>query len=197
MNGFAKAKTIEAEALVRLRPFLREHSDGQFVLIDKSPLARILQETIGDLLMTHRKTGRMVAVEVKAERKFTGNLFLETWSNRNLADGDGWEARGSNPGWLLKVHPTLLFYYFIDADKVYIIRMHRLVHWAYATPSKSNAAGATRINDFRCAAQSKYAQMNDTHGHLVPLEVIAKEVGYQLVNPLQLGFDFMAASSSP
>lgn len=186
MNGFQSARGVEADAMVRLKPFIREHSDGQFVLIEKSPLAPILQETIGDVLFNHKKIGRMVSVEIKAERRFTGNFFLESWSNLNAGDADSWEARGSNPGWLLKIHPTLFFYYFVEADRLYIIRAHRLFQWAFATPARGSCVGANRIHDFRTVIQSKYAQMNDTHGHLVPVDVVREEVGFQLVFPRQL-----------
>jgi len=190
MNGFDQARTVEAEAMFRLKPFLREHSDGQFVLLDKGPLAPLLQETLGDVLFNHSKMGRLVAVEVKAEEKFTGNFYLETWSNLNAGEPAAWEGRGSNPGWLLKIHPTLLFYYFLAVDRLYIIRAHRLFRWAFCTPSLSGLVGATRIHDFRRAPQRKYSQRNDTHGHLVDVAVIDAEVGFQVVNPRQLALPF-------
>lgn len=195
MNGFDQARTVEAEAMFRLRPYLREQSDGQFVLIEKSPLAPVLQETIGDVMLNHRKTGRLVSVEVKAERKFTGNLFLEAWSNLNANDEGSWEARGSNPGWLLKLHPTLLFYYFLDVDRLFIFRAHRLFRWAFCQPSKSGAVAATRIHDFRRVVQQRYEQRNDTHGHIVDLATLAAEVGYQEVSPRQLALPLDGAAA--
>lgn len=186
MNGYESARGVEAEAMVALKPFLAEHSDGHFVLIEKSPLAKVLQETIGDVLFNHRSMGRMVSVEIKAERRHTGNLFLESWSNLNVGSEENWEAHGCNPGWLLKIHPTLIFYYFLDDDRLYIIRAYRLFKWAYATPSQTGGVGATRVHDFRMLEQSKYAQRNRTCGHIVPLDVIREEVGFQLVHPRQL-----------
>lgn len=186
MSAIEATRIVEADAWVRLRPFIQEHSNGQFVLIEKSPLARALQETVGDILFNHRKMGRLVSVEVKAEKNHTGNLFLETWSNLNVSDEGSFEERGCNPGWLLKLHPTLLFYYFIDTDRLYIFRFHRLARWAFETRSKCNPEGASRLFDFRETAQSKYAQRNKTVGHIVPLSVLREEVGYQLINPSQL-----------
>lgn len=186
MSGYEFARSVEAEAYVRLKPFLQAHSETGYVLVEKSPLARALQETVGDILFNHKKMGRLISVELKAERKHTGNFFLESWSNLNIKDAGSWEQRGSNPGWLLKIHPTLIFYYFLDVDRLYIIRAHRLARWAFATPAKGNCIGATRVHDFRTVVQSKYDQLNDTHGHLVPVDVIRDEVGFQLVFPRQI-----------
>lgn len=190
MNPFNRSKMIEAEAISRLTPFLCERtgtsqSPGRFVLIDKGPLAKELQATIGDVLLTHRGTGRLVSVEVKAEQRHTGNLFIECWSNLNLADEESWEARGSNPGWAWKMHPGLLFYYFLDTDTLYIIKGYRLWNWMHGQPSRSGAVGATRIHDFerKCTRSD---QMNDTWGHIVPVRVIADEVGVQTVRPLDI-----------
>lgn len=185
-DAFTSARTVEAQSLAILRPFIREYSESGFVLIEKSPLARSLQETIGDILFNHKKMGRMVSVELKAEQKHTGNLFLETWSNLNVANDVSFEERGSNPGWLIKLHPTLLFYHFLDVDRLYVFRFHRLAQWAFGLRSKSNPDGASRIHDFREVAQAKYQQKNRTVGHLVPVSVLAEEVGFHLANPQQL-----------
>ncbi len=188
MDAFSSARGVEAEAYVRLKPYIREYSESGYVMVEKSPLATVLQETVGDIMFNHRKMGRLVTVEVKAERTHTGNLFLETWSNLNVSDVESFEARGNNPGWLLKIYPTLLFYYFLDTDRLYIIRFHKLARWAFETRSKNNPDCAPRIFDFREVAQSKYSQKNKTVGHLVPLSVIRDEVGYQMVFPGQLEF---------
>lgn len=190
MNAFDRSRQIEAEAMRRLTPFIHERSGtsdkpGRFVLIEKGPLAKDLQETIGDVLMTHRQTGRLVSVEIKAEQKYTGNFFVECWSNLNLDNAESWEARGSNPGWAWKLHPGLLFYYFLDTDSLYIIKGYRLWHWMHMQKSRSAAVGATRIHDFRrCCVRSD--QLNDTWGHLVPVDVIRDEVGFHFIRPTEI-----------
>lgn len=60
-----------------------------------------------------------------------------------------------------------------------------LWHWMHCKPSQSNAAGATRIHDFR-KIRASADQLNDTWGHLVPLQVLHHEVGVHLFNPLSL-----------
>lgn len=187
MSAFENSKLVEAEALARLQPYLIERSGtaenpGRFILNEKGPLAKNLQETVGDVLLTHRDTQRLVSIEIKAERKHTGNAFIECWSNLNLSDQESWEARGSNPGWAWKLYPGLLFYYFLDADTLYIIKGYKLWQWMHLTRSQGTSIGATRIHDFRRVCQKASAQLNDTWGHLVPLSVLAAEVGIQVVH---------------
>lgn len=186
MNAFNQTRMVEASGMARLRPFIEEHSNGQFVLIEKGPLAAELQQTIGDVLMNHKARGRLVSIELKSEQQTRPNFFLETWSNRDLDDAASWEARGSNVGWMYKIHATLLFYHFLDEDRLYIIKMFDLARWAFNTPSQSlGAYGATRIHDFKLKEQGKYAQKNDTWGHCVPIAVIRDEVGFVFDRVLQ------------
>src|ERR1043166_1316452 len=107
MSGFESARVVEARGLSVLTPFLDERADGRFVLFDKGPLARALQETTGDGVFNVEDGGTFF-VEIKCERKWTGNLFLETWSNRNLEDRQSHARRGCNPGWLYKLNADLL-----------------------------------------------------------------------------------------
>ncbi len=190
MSAFKSCQEVEAEAVRRLTPFIEARSGepgqwGRFVLTDKGPLAKGIQETIGDVLLNQPGTGRLASVEIKAEQKHTGNLYLECWSNLNIHDRDSWEARGSNPGWAWKMYPTFLFYYFLDQDRLYVIRGYSLWKWMHGSTSSSGAAGGTRIHDFR-KAQAGADQKNDTWGHLVPVDIIRKEVGLKEFRPLSL-----------
>lgn len=191
MNGYSNSRMVEARSLAILTPFIEEYSGteekrGRFVLIEKGPLAKQLQETIGDVLMNHR-VGRLVSVEIKAEQTNRyNNLFLECWSNLNLSSANDWEGRGSNPGWAWKLHPGLLFYHFIEQDELFIFNGFKLWKWMHDTPSQSNAKGASRIHDFPRKPQNKYEQRNDTWGHCVPLKVLKDEVGFQFARPAQL-----------
>jgi hypothetical protein len=195
VNAFSEARTVEAEALFYLRPFIQEKSNGQFVLCEKGPLAQFLQETIGDALMFHAAADKMVSVEIKAERDHTGNLFLETWSNRNLKDKANRAAAGLNPGWMKKLRADLLFYYFLDKDVLYIFDLFKLQRWAFVSPSKIHGSPARRIYDFEEKPQGRYQQRNDTWGCVVPLSVLYDEVGCQDVNPRQLALQFGEASA--
>jgi hypothetical protein len=177
------ARTVEARGMAILLPFLRERSDGQFVLFEKGSLARALQETLGDAVL-RAKDGSARSAEVKIENTHTGNLFLEVWSNRNLEVREEHIRFGSNVGWLYKSVADLLLYYFLEVDRLYVIDLFRLQQWAFK--STNNIGRPGRIWDYPEVPQGKYRQRNETIGRLVPLSVISSEVGYRLFNPKQL-----------
>jgi hypothetical protein len=174
MNAFNLARSVEAKALVRLLPFVEEHADeGRYVLTDKGRLAPLLQETIGDVLIN--RAGQVWSIEIKAEQSYTGNLFLETWSNRNLDDASNHAKHGSNPGWLIKTRADLLFYYFLDTDDLFVINVFALKRWAFGHIDKpaqvyaNNYDGGPKFPEKR---QSKYQQLNDTLGRCVSIQML-------------------------
>jgi hypothetical protein len=179
MNAFGNARLVEAKGMSALAPFLREQSNGALIVLEKGPLARALQETIGDCIF-QMPEGRAWSVEIKVEEddKY-GNLFLETWSNRNLEHRDSHIARGSNPGWFLKCQADLLFYYFVMQDKLYVFDLFKLKRWAFRE-------GRIYSAEFKEKLQGKRLQQNDTWGRCVPIAILAREVGYRLLYPQQL-----------
>ena len=113
MSGWTDAKIVETKALSILLPYLDRRADnGRLILTSKGTLSKRLQETVGDAILND-VDGMMWTIELKAEEKHTGNLFLETWSNKNLDNKLSHAERGSNPGWLQKLSADLLLYYFI------------------------------------------------------------------------------------
>jgi len=187
MNPFVRASSVETQGRSVLEPFLLEKSDGRFVLFDKGPLAKALQETSGDGVFSV-KGDREYFVEIKTEQIHTGNLFLETWSNRNLSDRNNHARLGSNPGWLHKQVADLLLYYFLDVDRLYVFDLFKLKRWAFVAPGKNGHPG--RLWDYREAEQNKHFQRNDTHGRIVPVADLVVEPGYRLLFVKQLVFDF-------
>jgi len=180
MNGYDQARAVEAAAWERLAPFFEEQSDGRYVLTDKGRLAKYIQEVIGDVVY-NAHDGRMWTVEIKAERRHTGNLFLETWSNKNLDDRDGHSYCGSNVGWLYKLRSDLLFYYFLDNDNCYVFDLFKLKRWAFGSSKDSG-----QIHKYPERRQGKHVQKNDTHARLVPIEVLRRECGFKLLHPRQI-----------
>lgn len=176
MNAFSNARLIEAKGMAVLGPFLDETAGRRLILLSKGPLARALQQTVGDAVF-QLPNGRVWSVEIKIEQRETGNLFLESWSNRNLEDRDRQVAVGSNPGWLIKLRADLLFYYFLDCDKLFVFDLFKLKRWAFEE---------WRIVRFPERQQRSREQLNDTRGWCVPLSVLAREVGYRLIYPKQL-----------
>lgn len=182
MNAFDCARAVEDRSRARLYPYLAAQSDGRFVLVQKGPLAQELQETVGDVLLNvGGNDGAMFSVELKAEEDARETLFLETWSNLNTADKASFEARGSNPGWMLKSRAAFLFYHFLSTDDLFVFRLWRLHRWAFGD-SLERPGRAHRIHDFRRVTQRKRQQRNTTVGHSVPLAVLEREVGFRRVN---------------
>lgn len=166
MNAFEQAKGIEARALERLLPLIDTKYD-RFVLNDKGALAPMLQDIVGDI--SANCENRIIGIEIKAEQHHTGNLFLETWGNRNLDSKSDHAERGSNTGWLFKTRADLLFYYFLDVDRLYILDMFRLKQWAFGGDGRDS-----HIYSFKEKPQGKYKQGNDTHGRLVPVDTLSR-----------------------
>jgi hypothetical protein len=165
MNAFDSARMVEAESLAILKPFLEDYSSGSYWISAKGPLAKCFQEQHGDVLFVDT-TGTMKSVEMKAERKHTGNLFMEIWSNRNFDDRSSFLDRGCNPGWLSKLRSDYLFYHFLDRDTLYILNLWKLQRWAFGCRD-----GRAHIYDreYSEVVQRRHEQRNITVGRLVPL----------------------------
>ncbi len=166
MNSFEAASAVEARGMTILLPYLDAAADGRLVITNKGMLSRYLQLIAGDVLINDRNLV-LWSIEVKVEAKTTGNLFLETWSNRNLEDKANHASHGSNPGWLIHSRADLLLYYFLDTDDLYIIKLFKLKRWAFGHGEQSG-----EIYRFPEVSQSKYHQKNDTHGRLVSLSAL-------------------------
>ena len=153
------------------------------MVLEKGPLARALQESVGDVIF-NIKGGEVWSAEIKVEEdnKY-GNFFLETWSNKNLADRSSYIDRGNNPGWIYKVKSRLLLYYFLSQDDLYVFDLFRLKQWAFGHDPGNNSA---RLFQYPERSQGKRQQMNDTWGRCVPIEVLRKAVGFKRLNPKQL-----------
>jgi hypothetical protein len=160
MNAFDKARKVEAVAMDDLIPFLRDISfEGRFVLTDKGNLSKTLQKTVGDAMFNCKLEQKIWAVEIKSEQNARyGNLFLELWSNKSRY----------TPGWMLTLQADVLFYYFVDERRLYILSMNKLKKWAFDN---------WRITRFPERKQNKYVQMNDTWGACVPIHVLEEEIG--------------------
>jgi len=128
------------------------------VKTDKGGLSKFLQHTVGDALV--QKDGIAYGVEFKIEQRWTGNFFLETWSNKK------WET----PGWLFTLDTDVLLYYFEDKRLLYSIPFQKLKKWA---ETQGN------MEPFPEKAQRKYDQKNDTWGRCVPIGVVTEQVGCQ------------------
>lgn len=183
MNAFNRCNMFAARSLEHLRPFLLE-TQGRYVLTDKGRLSKIFQATFGDLIFNSRDGG-MYTVELKAESRWTGNLFLEIWSNFNFSERDSYLNHGPKPGWLMTLNADLLFYHFPNQDRLVIMSLPALQQWAFCRPSRNMSEPDShgerhqlsgRVFDFRQATQASHVQRNTTVGALVPISMLAKEL---------------------
>lgn len=149
--------------------YLAAYSDrGRYVTTDKGRLAKVLQETVGDILM-NTPNGDIWGIEVKTEQSERyGNFFLETWSNFDQREG-----------WLFTLRADVLAYYFLDTGRLYTVPMRRLQRWAM----EKMADGTLRIHAFPEKGQRMRHQLNDTRGRCVPIDVVAREVGLRVHHP--------------
>jgi hypothetical protein len=173
MSGFSLATDVETRALEIIRPFAKTFSYNGMIVCPKDGAVGIaLQKQFGDLFIQETET-KLTSIELKAEEEFTGNLFLETWSNRNLESKLSHAERGSEVGWLYKSRADVLFYYFLNTDHLFVCDMFSLQKWAFGTRGAKKEA---RIFSFPEKPQGKYSQLNDTWGRCVKIEVLQREL---------------------
>src|SRR6185312_437689 len=163
MNAFHDACLVERRGMARLLPYLESRAHrGQVIQVSKGPLARHFQRSFGDLLIA-TGPGNVASVEIKTCRRWTGNLFLEVWSNKNLDDRASHIERGSTPGWLITCRADVIGFHFLDTDTVLFLPLFRLQQWAFGAGD-----GSGRIYDFVERRQRRYVQRNDSWGRIVP-----------------------------
>ena len=153
MNSFDEATMIERAGLDVLHPYACRFSDDGKLLVNCD---RETQKDLGDFSVLIGGDRRWV--ECKIEQRFTGNLFLETWSNRQRF----------TPGWLHTSQADVLWYYFLDTERLYTVPMDFLKKWAFGYEDE---VGQHRANVYNFAEkpQSKRNQLNDTWGRIVPI----------------------------
>lgn len=80
--------------------------------------------------------------------------------------------RGPTPGWLITCRADVLGFHFLDADTALFLPLFRLQQWAFGSGDTPGC-----IYDFPVRVQRRYRQSNDGWGRIVPVEVLAREVG--------------------
>ena len=161
-------KDTESASLLLLEPILRDIAEGAVVPAGKGSWGMDMQKTFGDFVIVpkwYRKEGWSCPVELKAEKKHTGNLFIENWSNKD-----------KKKGWLHTSKCAILVYHFLDIDLAYFFPFEILR--TYVLENKDT---------FREVVQTKYNQENVTTGYLVPAETAVKETSGTIFNQVTLG----------
>lgn len=159
MNDSSK---VERYARSWVFPFLQSQLPDGYI-VRPVPDNIQAQHRYGDKWLASAKHQDAIEVELKAESRHTGNLFIETWS----------DIRNGVHGWLYHyADEARLAYAFNDVHTLYTCQMGELRRWAHG----AGLSNAIRIEDFRAAEQGKYEQNNLTIGRLVPVEVFLCEV---------------------
>lgn len=151
-TSYELTRNLERIAMERVGQYAIKFADDGKVYWHEG---KELQKELGDMSFAYQ--GKTYCVELKAEQKFTGNLFLETWSNRSR-----WTI-----GWMYTTKADKLWYYFIDNDELYYANVETLRDWCFGSGD-----GAGQIYKHRELKQSKYAQKNDSWGRIVPIETL-------------------------
>jgi hypothetical protein len=141
----------------------RAVDDRRYIVTKNAPGAHYdLQKTLGDACAM--MGGKTTWFELKAEETWTGNLFLETWSNRPVS-----------PGWMFTSRADYLLYYFRTEPiaRLYFFHMPTLQKWAFGEGDRSGA-----IYAYREVRQRKSKQRNDTTGRCVPINVLTRDLPY-------------------
>jgi len=162
MSAWDQTRRIEQEGIRDIEKFLRSRTDlyKDVIRLFEGQGVREVNERCGDFACTTTE-GKTIFIDVKVEMKYTGRLFLETWSNL-----------GHNRGWLDKVSADFIIYYFRDRGVFYLIDFPKLRTWAFGDREKVG-----RLEHFKELKQGKYIQRNTTCGRVVPISVIRDEVG--------------------
>lgn len=153
MNGIERSNETERKGLAVMVPYMQRLSTKAQIVSTNGQL--YLQKHVGDFLA--KIDGRMTAVECKTEEKFTGNLFLESWSNR---------SKGVR-GWVDYCFADVYWYYFLDVNRLYTFPVQSLRDWAYG---KGEAMGAIYRYQEKPVL---FDQLNDTWGRAVPISTLA------------------------
>lgn len=160
MGAFQDACEIERRGMADVLPFLRRlAATGGLVETNKGRLAREFQVRHGDLSLN--QGDGFTSVEVKTERRYTGNLFYEQFSNRQ---------RGV-PGWGITLEePELLAVYCLETRRVLLIPFQPLKRWAVE---------GENMHRYPLVPQTEREQDNDTWGRLIPLRDVREVAPYQ------------------
>lgn len=155
MSTYRDSLDTEAQGMRDVLPFIGERAEnGQFVVTNKGRLSAELQTKYGDVFM-NKPGGEIVSVELKTERDWTGNLFIETWSNMPV-----------KKGWFHTLDADFLLYYFLDVRTLYVMEFKRLREYLFP-----------RLDRFREREQRKCRQLNRTWGRLVPVTQLVRHAG--------------------
>lgn len=148
------ALAVSRRAAAELEAWLSSQRITRFVRNVESDPA--FQNVDVDLVWTTTKA--TYQVEIKADRWHrTGNFFFETHSN----------LERNTPGCLLYTEADLIFYYFLEPKKLFILPMPATRDWLLANLERFEERRTSTPVNGRCYT---------TVGRLVPIQTVLEEV---------------------
>jgi hypothetical protein len=146
MNSYQCSCTVRDASIALVVPWLESRGWKLTPYTDKDD-----QQAKGDYMGRHTDEG-CKNFEMKAEQRWTGNLFLEEWSNRTF------DPKYRKLGWMFNLTACdYVVYHFLDTGDAYIIDMANLRKVDYPK------------NQWR---QIESEQRNTTCGFLVSLPIL-------------------------
>jgi hypothetical protein len=158
INSFDLGQGVEAIGTARIAEWLY---DAYF---DIQPITERSEQCQEGDYRAIDQSGRETVLELKTESRYTGNLFLEEWSNLT----EDMQSRG----WVKRLERGVLIYTFLDKPILIEINIPALYKWA----NDENC----NLERFRATEQGKYQQRNRTIGRIVPISVLQEELGPNL-----------------
>lgn len=127
MSQFLSDLDTEEQGRVLVTPLLESWTAKGYPLLwtESADQAEFWQREIGDVLLTRQEDDSVkhYGIELKTEQKFTGNLFIETWSNRSFGR--------QRQGWIYTSKADFLVTVFIDVKAAVVVRMSQLFAWCF------------------------------------------------------------------
>ncbi|NIR51704.1 hypothetical protein GWO43_24320 [candidate division KSB1 bacterium] len=150
----SNAVEISEPAALEIENWLRSLKNTVKVKnVERDP---IFQKMDVDLIWTTKKDS--YKIEIKADQWHkTGNFFFETLSNEEK----------KTPGCFMYTEADLLFYYFVEMKRLYILPMPQTRKWFLSKKAKfKERATTTPVN----------GGYYTTVGKLVPIDLVLREV---------------------
>lgn len=166
MSAFDESCDVGRAGVGYAMEFMRQRVPG-CELIDTSKMESVsepMQKYFGDFLIQFPNGGRAFGVEVKTERKWTGNLYLETWSNKAFGR--------QTEGWMVCLRSQWLLYVFLGPPvRLYSVNFPTLWTWFFG------GEGARGAADRLAERLTGATQPNKTHGRLAPIRTLMEQCG--------------------
>lgn len=167
-NAYEQGRTVEAQGIALMRPFLRDNGVN-FMLINDNTLGRTLGKAHGDMIWDIRQP---CTVEIKTERRDSPNFFIEMWSNKLTRNRADFHRLGHTAGWIYSCHAMFLAWVFLETQKLHVVDLFDLHVYLFGQNGSHQHA-----YDYPEKTQGIYAQENEPWGRCVKISDLRDAIG--------------------